>query len=48
VVRGFAITLFIGVVISMFTAVTVTRTFVRFVFDRFGERIQDRKWLLGI
>ena len=48
VVRGFAITLFIGVVISMFTAVTVTRTFVSFVFDRFGERLQDRKWLLGI
>jgi len=48
VVRGFAITLFIGVVISMFTAVTVTRTFVSFVFDRFGERLQDHKWLLGI
>ena len=48
VVRGFAITLFIGVVISMFTAVTVTRTFIRFVFDVFGERLQDRKWLLGI
>ncbi len=48
VVRGFAITLFIGVVISMFTAVTVTRTFVIFVFDRFGERLQERKWLLGI
>lgn len=48
VVRGFAITLFIGVVISMFTAVTVTRTFVIFVFDRFGERLQDHKWLLGI
>ncbi len=48
VVRGFAITLFIGVVISMFTAVTVTRTFIRFVFDVFGEQLQDRKWLLGI
>jgi len=48
VVRGFAITLFIGVVISMFTAVTVTRTFISFVFDRFGEQLQDRKWLLGI
>jgi protein-export membrane protein SecD len=48
VVKGFAITLFIGVVISMFTAVTVTRTFIRFVFDAFGERLRDRKWLLGI
>ena len=48
VVRGFAITLFIGVVISMFTAVTVTRTFIRFVFDVFGERLRERKWLLGV
>ncbi|MFQ5812315.1 MAG: protein translocase subunit SecD [Anaerolineae bacterium] len=48
VVMGFAITLGIGVVISMFTAVTVTRTFIRFVFDVFGERIRERKWLLGV
>ena len=48
VVKGFAITLFIGVVISMFTAVTVTRTFIRLVFDAFGERLRERKWLLGI
>jgi protein-export membrane protein SecD len=48
VVRGFAITLFIGVVISMFTAVTVTRTFIRFAFDVFGERLRERRWLLGI
>lgn len=48
VVKGFAITLFIGVVISMFTAVTVTRTFIRFVFKMFGEKIEGRKWLLGV
>jgi preprotein translocase subunit SecD len=30
-VRGFAITLFIGVAISMFSAIAVTRTFLRFV-----------------
>ena len=48
VVKGFAITLFIGVVISMFTAVTVTRTFIRLVFDAFGERLRERKWLLGV
>jgi preprotein translocase subunit SecD len=47
-VKGFAVTLFIGVTISMFTAITVTRTFIRFVFDVFGERLQDREWLLGI
>jgi preprotein translocase subunit SecD len=28
-VRGFAVTLFIGVAVSMFTAITVTRTFLR-------------------
>jgi len=48
VVKGFAVTLFIGVTISMFTAVTVTRTFIRFVFDMFGDRLGERKWLLGI
>jgi preprotein translocase subunit SecD len=28
-VRGFALILFIGVALSMFTAITVTRTFLR-------------------
>lgn len=30
-VRGFALTLFVGVALSMFTAIVVTRTFLRFV-----------------
>lgn len=30
-VRGFALTLFIGVALSMFTAIIITRTFLRFV-----------------
>lgn len=30
-VRGFAITLFIGVALSMFSAITITRTFLRFI-----------------
>ena len=30
-VRGFALTLFIGVALSMFTAITVTRTFLRLI-----------------
>jgi len=30
-VRGFAMTLFVGVALSMFTAIVVTRTFLRFV-----------------
>lgn len=48
IVKGFAITLFFGVCISMFTAITVTRTFIRFVFDLAGERLRAKKWLLGI
>jgi preprotein translocase subunit SecD len=31
IITGFALTLFIGVVVSMFTAITVTRTFLRVV-----------------
>jgi preprotein translocase subunit SecD len=33
IITGFALTLFIGVVISMFTAITVTRTFLRVLAD---------------
>ncbi|MCA9971062.1 MAG: protein translocase subunit SecD [Anaerolineales bacterium] len=47
VVVGFAITLSIGVVISMFTAVLVTRTFVRIVIGRSSDWLRDRRWLLG-
>jgi preprotein translocase subunit SecD len=48
VVKGFAITLFIGVLISMFTAITVTRTFIRFAFEVAGEKLRQVKWLLGV
>jgi protein-export membrane protein SecD len=48
VVQGFALTLAIGVMISMFTAVVVTRTFVRIVIGRYAKRLHDKKWLLGI
>ncbi|HIC93085.1 MAG TPA: protein translocase subunit SecD [Anaerolineae bacterium] len=48
IVKGFAITLFIGVMINMFTAITVTRTFISFVFDLAGDWLRDRKWLLGV
>jgi preprotein translocase subunit SecD len=33
IVKGFALTLAIGVLVSMFTAITVTRTFLRLVMD---------------
>jgi protein-export membrane protein SecD len=48
VVKGFAVTLALGVLVSIFTAVTVTRTFVRTAFALGGEKIRDAKWLLSI
>lgn len=47
-VQGFAITLAIGVLISMFTAVVVTRTFVGLVMDRAAGWLRERRWLLGV
>lgn len=47
VVQGFAITLAIGVFISMFTAVIVTRTFVRLVIGRAAGWLRKQHWLLG-
>lgn len=47
-VQGFAITLAIGVLISMFTAVVVTRTFVGLVLDRAAGWLRERRWLLGV
>jgi protein-export membrane protein SecD len=46
-VMGFAVNLALGVAISMFTAVVVTRTFMRFLFDRQGaERLRESRLLL--
>ncbi len=48
IVKGFAVTLFIGVAVSMFSAITITRTFLRAVFRFAGEGLLAKKWLLGI
>jgi protein-export membrane protein SecD len=48
VVKGFAITLAIGVLMSMFTAVIVTRTLLRLVVYFSGERLRERTRLLGV
>ena len=46
-VMGFAINLAIGVMVSMFTAVTVTRTFMKFLFDTHAsESLRESRWLL--
>ncbi len=44
-VQGFAIILFIGVTVSMFTAVVLVRTFLRSIAD---ERLEKLKWLIGV
>jgi len=44
-VTGFAVTLLIGVLISMFSAIYVTRTFLR-VFV--GRRSPQQRWLFGL
>lgn len=46
-VRGFAITLALGVLINIFTALTVTRTLMRLTFGAMGEKLQTNSFLLG-
>jgi protein-export membrane protein SecD len=47
-VKGFAVTLALGTVVNIFTAIFVTRTFVRVAFSTLDQWISDRPWLLGI
>lgn len=45
IVRGFALTLGIGVLVSMFSAINVSRTLLRWLV---GFRWAQRPWLLGV
>lgn len=45
IIQGFALTLGMGVIISLFTAVVITRTFLRLSAPLFNE---NRAWLFGI
>jgi protein-export membrane protein SecD/preprotein translocase SecF subunit len=47
IVKGFAITLALGVVTNIFTAITVTRTFLRMMLGVSGEGLKDNAFLLG-
>ena len=47
-VKGFAVTLAWGVVINMFTAIIVTRTFMRLVVERLGDWLKRHPWSLGV
>jgi protein-export membrane protein SecD len=47
-VAGFAVTLAIGLVVNLFTAVIVTRTFLNLLVAIFERPIAQRLWLLGV
>ncbi len=48
IVKGFAITLAIGTIVNVFTAVFATRTFVRQFAASAGDWLAEREWLLGV
>jgi protein-export membrane protein SecD len=48
IVKGFAITLAIGTIVNIFTAVFATRTFMRQVAASADKWLAERKWLLGV
>ena len=48
IVKGFAISLAIGTAINLFTAITVTRTFMSITFELAERSIAQRRWLLGV
>ena len=45
IVKGFAVTLGLGVAVSLFTGIWVTRTFLRLVLPRIG---MEHKWWFGV
>ncbi len=48
VVSGFAVTLILGLLLNLFTAIIVTRTFLHVLLLIFRRSIQQRAWLLGV
>jgi protein-export membrane protein SecD len=44
-VKGFALTLIIGVLVSMFTAVVISKTLLKFLM---GDWIENKLWLVGV
>ncbi len=44
-IKGFAITLSVGILISMFTAITITRTFLRLLVS--NDWLTSKQWLFG-
>lgn len=48
IVAGFAVTLAIGLIVNLFTAVIVTRTFLGIIVGGFYAPLAERKWLFGV
>ncbi len=48
IVSGFAVTLGIGLIVNLFTAVIATRTFLYLLVGVGQQAIEKRQWLLGI
>lgn len=48
IVSGFAVTLAIGLVLNLFTAVTVTRTFLYLIAAILRKQLSENQWLLGV
>jgi protein-export membrane protein SecD len=48
IVSGFAITLFFGLALNMFTAVLVTRTFLHVLMSITRNQVEKNQWLLGV
>ncbi|MBI5930964.1 MAG: protein translocase subunit SecD [Chloroflexi bacterium] len=46
-VQGFAITLALGLIINLFTALIVTRTFLTLLLGLFGDRLHNNKRMMG-
>jgi protein-export membrane protein SecD len=48
IVAGFAVTLALGLIINLFTAVVVTRTFLSLLVGNMREQVSQRQWLMGV
>jgi protein-export membrane protein SecD len=48
IVSGFAVTLALGLVVNLFTAVLVTRTFLHILVALMRKPVEERRWLLGV
>ncbi len=48
VVSGFAVTLALGMMLNLFTAIIVTRTFLNVLIWLLRRPVQERAWLMGI